>query len=101
MGFKAKKQTEAEFMAQIVQLARMLGWMVYHTHTSKDSPEGFPDLIMVKGNVQIAAELKVGDNQPTAAQQKWLDALGRAGALVYVWRPIESHWKEIQKVLGA
>jgi hypothetical protein len=103
MGFKpAKKLGEKEFQAQVLQLAALCGWrLVYHTFDSKRSQEGFPDLVLIKGNVLLVAELKVGDNEPTAAQQAWLDGFGRVGALVYVWRPTDAHWKEIQRVLGA
>jgi hypothetical protein len=102
MGFKPKKLSEKDFQDQIIQLARMCGWtLIYHTKDSRDSPEGFPDLVMIKRDVLLVAELKVGNNKPSAAQQKWIDGFCYVGALAYVWYPTDSNWKEIQRVLGA
>ena len=39
---------EADFQAQVVKLALLLGWKVYHTHDSRRSREGFPDLILIR-----------------------------------------------------
>ena len=89
--------TEKQFMAQVVQLARMCRWKVYHTHDSRRSAAGFPDLVCVRGEVVIFAELKVGKNDPTTEQKDWLTALDRAGQRVYLWRP--ENWKEIEAVL--
>ena len=52
------KQTEAQFQAAVIQYAELKGWMVYHTHDSRGSRPGFPDLTMVRDGVLIFAELK-------------------------------------------
>lgn len=43
----AADMKEAVLQAQIEQLARTLGWLVYHTHDSRRSQAGFPDLVLV------------------------------------------------------
>ena len=93
------KLTEKRFMAQVVEYARLAGWLVYHTHDSRRSCAGFPDLLLVRGATILAAELKVGTKRPTAEQQAWLEALEAAGVPAYLWRPAD--WPEIERVLGS
>ena len=38
------KETEKGFQAAVVELARLRGWLVYHTYDSRRSAKGFPDL---------------------------------------------------------
>ncbi len=78
--------TEKELQQQVVQLAKMLGFLVYHTYNSRRSAAGFPDLVLIHPRYGIrVAELKVGRNKPTAAQEKWLAALRAAGVPTYLW----------------
>ena len=49
-----------EFQAQVVQMARTFGWLVYHTYNSENSEPGFPDLTMVRERVVFC---RVEDNQ--------------------------------------
>ena len=79
--------TEAQFENQVRQLAEMQGWLVYHTYRSTRSPAGFPDLFIIRGQVAIAAELKVGRGVTTAAQREWLRGLAEAGIFAALWRP--------------
>ena len=37
-----------EFMPAVVELAKRFGWLLYHTHNSRRSASGFPDLVMVR-----------------------------------------------------
>jgi hypothetical protein len=68
--------------------ARTFGWLAYHTHDSRSSAAGFPDLCMTRGPEIVFAELKSERGKVTAAQQEWLDALDAVpGTEVYVWRP--------------
>ena len=92
------KITEKEFMSQVIQLARLCGWKVYHTHDSRRSVAGFPDLVLLRQGVLIVAELKVGKNQPTAEQAEWLRSFHAVGGRVFVWYP--EHWTEIERELG-
>lgn len=90
------RYTEKEFQSQIIRLAKLLGWIVYHTHDSRRSPGGFPDLVLAKHKV-IFAELKSPTGRPTAEQTAWLDRLRLAGQDARLWSPVD--WPEIEAVL--
>ena len=91
-----KKLTEKDFLAQVVRLARLLGWLAYHTHDSRRSAAGFPDLVLVRPGRLLFAELKVRSTL-TTDQEAWLAALAAAGAEVFVWTP--DQWEQIEEVL--
>jgi hypothetical protein len=78
--------TEKEWQRQVVELARLCGYLVYHTHLSKNSQPGFPDLTCVRDRV-VFLELKTEMGKLSEAQAGWIDALTKAGALVMVARP--------------
>ena len=41
--------TEAQFMRQVIDLARLLGWdFIYHPQLSKWSEKGWPDLFLAR-----------------------------------------------------
>jgi hypothetical protein len=94
---KTKSIPESAFQSQVLAFARLHGWRPYHTHDSRRSHPGFPDLVLVRERV-IWAELKSDRGKVSAEQQAWIDALVRAGQEVYVWRPED--WGEIEMVLG-
>jgi hypothetical protein len=79
--------SEAELERQVRRLARDLGLLEYHTHDSRRSPGGFPDLVCVGPGGVLFRELKRQGKSPTPAQQQWLDALAAAGQDAGVWRP--------------
>ena len=91
------KQTEAAFQAQVIMLARTMGWMVQHTRPAQVGGKwltpvagdvGFPDLVLshrTKG--LVFAELKTDKGRLAPAQQEWRDCLHSAGAEWYLWRP--------------
>lgn len=95
-------QTEKAFQAQVIQLAKAYGWRYYHTHDSRRSVEGFPDLVLVSHKRSPArlvfAELKAENGRLTDAQRGWHHALVEAGQEVYLWKPRDMD--EIIKVLG-
>ena len=79
-------ESETGFQAWVVGCGLTFGWKVYHTHDSRHSEEGFPDLVMLRGERMIVAELKVGGKVPTRAQVDWLLAFSRvAGSECYLW----------------
>lgn len=91
--------TEKEFMGQVLDLARLWGWVAYHTHDSRRSAPGFPDLVLVhpKRKRLWFVELKTDAGRLTLDQERWVELLSAAGASVAVWRP--SLWKMIEKEL--
>lgn len=90
--------TEKEFLAQIIQLAKVYGFRTYHPFLSIRSERGFPDLTLVKPGRLIFAELKTDRGKLTEKQEEWLMALREAGAEAYVWRPAQ--WDEVVAILG-
>lgn len=94
-----KRATEESFMRTVIELAKLRGWLVYHTHNSTHSESGFPDLVMVRGDSIIYAELKTQKGVVSVEQATWMERLSWAGAHVYLWRP--SDWQEIESVLSS
>ena len=88
---------EEQFKQAVIDMARLHQWLVYHTYDSRRSAPGFPDLTLVRDGKLIFAELKVGKNNPTESQRRWLTELRRANCAVYLWRPCD--WREIEQVL--
>ena len=91
--------TEKAWMQTVVSAARMLGWHTYHTHDSRRSDKGFPDLVLVHpDHGLIFAELKTEKGRVRPEQWEWIWRLEKAGERVFVWRP--SYWDEVQAVLN-
>ena len=89
---------EKQFMAQVVEVATLLGWLVYHTYDSRRSTPGFPDLTMCKRGRLILAELKTDTGKVSPAQSLWLSTLASCpGVEVYTWRPAQ--WDDIVATL--
>jgi len=86
---KASRETESDFQNWVIREAKHHGWLVYHTHDSRKSEPGFPDLVMTNGKRVIFAELKTNasDSKPSSAQARWLLMLTHAGQEVWIWRP--------------
>lgn len=86
----ASDLTEKEWLRQVQDLARILGWETYHAWLSIHSPRGFPDLALVRPPRLILAELKRQSGKTTPAQDHWLDLLQRCpGVEVFTWRPAD------------
>ena len=101
----ALRESEAQFQARIVQYAQLKGFLVYHTHNSKHSPEGFPDLVMVRPSKPdrparlVIAELKSEKGRLRPMQKLWLEYLRECeGVETFLWRP--SQWESIMEVLS-
>jgi len=90
--------TEKEFLAQVIQLGRIYQWGCYHTHDSRRSAAGFPDIVMVRLSRILFIELKSERGKVTPVQQEWLDALELTGKVeTYLWKP--SMWDTVVEVL--
>lgn len=70
-------------------IARTYGWKCYHTHDSRRSQPGFPDIVLVKDGRLIFAELKSAKGRLSQPQKDWIGALERTAAEVFVWRPAD------------
>jgi VRR-NUC domain len=92
--------TEKAFQDQVVDLAILYRWLVYHSRpawirdgrmvTALQGHKGFPDLIMVRPPRIIVAELKSERGQLSIAQMHWLEAFRKTTwPEVYVWRPAD------------
>lgn len=85
--------SEAAWQAQVTAIAAMYGWASYHTHDSRRSTSGFPDLVLVKPPRLVVVELKrdrPAGRAPTAEQLRWLRLFAAAGAEAAVWRPVDA-----------
>ena len=100
--------TEREFQRAVVELARLMGWRVFHARpaltrrgrwlTPIQGDAGFPDLVLCRPPRLIVAELKRNGARPTPQQQGWLDALSAcAGVECYLWTPAD--WDAIVRML--
>ncbi len=93
MNLAALNLTEKEWQSRVTDLATLHGWRWYHTHDSRRSPSGFPDLTLVRGNRLIFAELKSNTGRATTEQEAWLTALRQvshsAHVAAFLWRPAD------------
>lgn len=81
--------SEAEFQRRVIALARQLGYLVFHAHSSRHSESGFPDLAMLRerDGRWVLAELKVGAGRLRPMQLRWLSAARlNANLEWYIWR---------------
>ncbi len=90
--------SEKAFQSLVKSHAVALGWLAYHTHNSRRSDPGFPDLVLVRGGVLIFAELKTEKGKTSESQEVWINAVRENNTPVYVWRP--RNWAEIKEVLA-
>lgn len=81
--------SEAEWQAQVVELAELYGWFVYHTYDSRRSHPGWPDLVLARPTTGelIYVELKTDRGRLSDAQRTWLRVLEDCNQEVHVWRP--------------
>jgi hypothetical protein len=103
----AAAMSEAELLSNITLgtrkrpgMCERYGLTWYHTHTSKFSVSGFPDLV-IAGRWVVYRELKRQKENPTKAQREWIAALEAAGADVGVWRPSDWLSGRVQSELAA
>jgi hypothetical protein len=90
--------TEKQLEATVVELARWRGWLVFHPWTSVRSAAGWPDIVALRAERIVIAELKSERGKTTQAQEAWLEAWRAAGAEVHLWRP--SDLRDIEEVLA-
>jgi hypothetical protein len=81
--------TEKEWQTTVENTLATYGWAFYHTHDSRRSHGGFPDLVAIRkadGDI-LVAELKKQTGVVTPEQRLWLGLFSAAGVDSFVWRP--------------
>lgn len=85
---------ERIFQDQVIQVAKMNGWLVFHPSPHQVRPgvfrsdgKGFPDLVLAhRERGLIFAELKTQDGKLSLDQVRWANYLA-PWVEQYVWRP--------------
>jgi len=105
------KGPEADLQEKVLALARIYGWHRHHQRagyqpgtgrwvTGISGEAGFPDLVLVRGDRLIFAELKSQRGRVSATQEIWLGLLRTVpGVEVYVWKPEDMRAGTIQSIL--
>lgn len=80
---------EKDFQQRVINLAESLGYLVYHTHDSRRSQPGFPDLVLVNARAKRVPfrELKSAKGRISPDQKLWGEDLLQAGADFDFWYP--------------
>ena len=96
-----KKKSEEILQDSIIELAKLLGYLHYHTHDSRRSPEGFPDLVLahVKTGVVLWIECKSEHGELSDDQAKWGRALVAGNARYFIFRPHDWAGGTVESVL--
>jgi hypothetical protein len=84
---------EKYFQRGVLDLATQQGWLGHWVWNARHSPDGWPDLFLVKDGEAVALELKRLGQEPTPAQQQWLVALSAVPGLTARWcTPADWPW---------
>lgn len=83
---------EAEWQQTVIASAERAGWKVYHTHDSRKSNPGWPDLFCARDKSAddrrcLGIELKKDGEDPRPDQREWLELLVRCGIECFILRP--------------
>jgi hypothetical protein len=94
---RAPEVTEAQFLEQVLQLAKIFGWRTAPFRPAKTTHgwrtavqgdgKGFPDLVLVRPPQIIFAELKSAKGSIGPEQAEWLTDIDGCDIPAYVWRP--------------
>lgn len=97
----AQHMTEKDLSDTVAQIAKIHGWIGYHTHDSRRSNPGFPDWCFTRNGRTLFVELKTSKGKATAVQMIWLEALAKTpGVECYLWRPESLRSGEINQALA-
>lgn len=84
--------SESQFQSAVIELAKLNGYrLIYHTHDSRRSVAGFPDLVLVSEHRQRALfrELKTDKGRLSPEQFDWITSMQLAKLNAGVWRPAD------------
>ena len=90
--------SEKLFQDQVIKVARMQQWLVFHASPSSPRPgvwrsdgAGFPDLVLVSTSIPsrgvIFCELKTAEGKLSAEQEKYARCLINEVIEYHLWRP--------------
>lgn len=96
----SEDELEAGMRRILKDLGLRLAFHPWKLH-AKRAREGFPDWTIVGPGGLIFRELKRQREEPTRAQQAWLDALAGAGADAGVWKPSDLLSGRVARELAA
>lgn len=91
---------QSVMLGYVRKLVRDLGLISYHTHDSRGSDPGFPDLTIV-GRGVIYRELKPEQGDLSFHQRVWARRLRKAGESFAIWRPADWESGLIRRELEA
>lgn len=81
--------TEQELQDLVIMACRRMGLLYYHTHDSRRSEPGFPDLVIVGLSGILFRELKSRQGQLTPEQRRWGSRITAGRGNWAVWRPVD------------
>lgn len=102
--------TEGELQRFVLKLALAYRWLRYHTHDSRKSHKGFPDLVLLRARprprllfIELKGDSAYGKLGPTDDQVEWLETLRLLTAVapaveVHLWTPEDR--RTIERVLA-
>lgn len=93
--------TERTLQATITEMCVLFGIEWYHTHDSRRSHRGWPDLALCGSRGFITRELKAATGRLTHEQQRWGLMLRAVGVSWDVWRPDDLRSGRIERELRA
>lgn len=91
---------ERVFQDNVERRAIRYGLLVYHTHDSRGSRKGWPDLVVAGPGGAIFRELKTAKGTTTMEQERWLALLRQIGMDAKVWRPADIRTGEIAQTFA-
>ena len=97
---ETENKSENAWLQEVLYYAKLHDWLAYHTHDSRRSAAGFPDLVLVRGDTVLFLELKTNSprSKLTEGQKTWLDALRQVKNIgVHVVRP--RGWAQLWETL--
>jgi len=93
-------ESEKHFQAEVTRFCKAVHARVYFTQRSKGSPEGWPDLIILKPPFMRIRELKTNTGGLSLPQRETIDLIKACTQFdVDVWRPRD--WQRIVEELSA
>jgi hypothetical protein len=97
-GGAVSANVERHLQAALEEHLRAAGWRFYHAWNSPHSAPGFPDVIALRGDRVLVAEIKTAKGRVSADQRQWLEGFQCAGIPAYLWR-LPADWAEVGRVL--